>query len=115
MSLLTDPRFAVPKAGAIRLADFATHLKDKPDKDDLKKTVAEERERIVDLQEKLYVDDRHALLLIFQAMDASGKDSCAKHVFNGEDGRHDRAARKLARQCPMHHGVGRLGPVRQPA
>lgn len=83
MSLLTDPRFAVRKPGAIRLADFATRLKDKPDKDDLKKTVAEERERIVELQEKLYVDDRHALLLIFQAMDASGKDSCAKHVFSG--------------------------------
>ena len=35
------------------------------------------------LQEKLYADDRWALLLIFQAMDAAGKDSVIKHVMSG--------------------------------
>jgi PPK2 family polyphosphate:nucleotide phosphotransferase len=34
-------------------------------------------------QEKLYADDRHSLLLIFQAMDAAGKDSTIKHVMSG--------------------------------
>jgi PPK2 family polyphosphate:nucleotide phosphotransferase len=36
-----------------------------------------------DLQEKLYAHDRWALLLIFQAMDAAGKDSIIKHVMSG--------------------------------
>lgn len=36
-----------------------------------------------ELQEKLYAQDRHALLLIFQAMDAAGKDSTIKHVMSG--------------------------------
>ncbi|HEY7142298.1 MAG TPA: polyphosphate kinase 2 family protein [Methylomirabilota bacterium] len=35
------------------------------------------------LQEKLYAQDRWALLLIFQAMDAAGKDSTIKHVMSG--------------------------------
>ena len=36
-----------------------------------------------DLQDKLYAQDRWALLLIFQAMDAAGKDSAIKHVMSG--------------------------------
>ncbi|HUM14230.1 MAG TPA: polyphosphate kinase 2 family protein [Candidatus Nitrosotalea sp.] len=35
------------------------------------------------MQEKLYAQDRWALLLIFQGMDASGKDSAIKHVMSG--------------------------------
>ena len=35
------------------------------------------------LQEKLYANDRWALLLVFQAMDAAGKDSTIKHVMSG--------------------------------
>src|SRR5262245_53491879 len=34
-------------------------------------------------QEKLYAQDRWAVLLIFQAMDAAGKDSTIKHVLSG--------------------------------
>jgi PPK2 family polyphosphate:nucleotide phosphotransferase len=36
-----------------------------------------------DLQEAHYASDRHALLLIFQAMDAAGKDGAIKHVMSG--------------------------------
>src|SRR5437667_8495709 len=36
-----------------------------------------------DTQEKLYAQDRWALLLIFQAMDAAGKDGAIKHVMSG--------------------------------
>ncbi|HXZ79456.1 MAG TPA: polyphosphate kinase 2 family protein [Terriglobales bacterium] len=38
---------------------------------------------LADLQDKLYAQDRWALLLIFQAMDAAGKDSTIKHVMSG--------------------------------
>ncbi len=36
-----------------------------------------------ELQDKLYAQDRWALLLIFQAMDAAGKDGAIKHVMSG--------------------------------
>jgi PPK2 family polyphosphate:nucleotide phosphotransferase len=39
--------------------------------------------RLCDLQEKLYAQDRWAVLLIFQAMDAAGKDGAIKHVMSG--------------------------------
>ena len=41
------------------------------------------RDRLSDLQEKLYAQDRWSLLLIFQAMDAAGKDSAIESVFDG--------------------------------
>jgi PPK2 family polyphosphate:nucleotide phosphotransferase len=39
--------------------------------------------RLADLQERLYAQDRWGVLLIFQAMDAAGKDSTIKHVMSG--------------------------------
>ena len=57
---------------------FAKDDKDRA-QDDLKKCVKE----LADLQDKLYAQDRWSLLLIFQAMDAAGKDSAIKHVFSG--------------------------------
>lgn len=40
-------------------------------------------EHIAELQDKLYAHDRWAVLLIFQAMDAAGKDGAIKHVLSG--------------------------------
>ena len=40
-------------------------------------------ERLSELQEKLYAQENWALLLIFQAMDAAGKDGAIKHVLSG--------------------------------
>ncbi len=40
-------------------------------------------ERLSGIQQKLYAQDRWALLLIFQAMDAAGKDSVIRHVMSG--------------------------------
>src|SRR6476660_930521 len=42
-------------------------------------------EQLADLQEKLYAQDQWSLLLIFQGMDAAGKDSAIKAVFEGVD------------------------------
>ena len=39
--------------------------------------------RMTDLQERLYAQDRWSLLLVFQALDAAGKDSTIKHVMSG--------------------------------
>jgi len=67
-----------------RLKDFdpadTAHLHSKEEADEqLVKNVA----RVEDLQAKLYAQDRWALLLIFQAMDAAGKDGTIKHVMSG--------------------------------
>jgi PPK2 family polyphosphate:nucleotide phosphotransferase len=40
-------------------------------------------DRLLELQDKLYAQDRWAILLIFQAMDAAGKDGAIKHVMSG--------------------------------
>jgi PPK2 family polyphosphate:nucleotide phosphotransferase len=40
-------------------------------------------ERLAELQDKLYAQDRWSVLCIFQAMDAAGKDGAIKHVFSG--------------------------------
>ena len=51
--------------------------------DDARKRLARQVDRTSDLQEMLYAGDSHALLLIFQAMDAAGKDGTIKHVMSG--------------------------------
>ena len=38
---------------------------------------------LAELQDKLYAQDKWAVLLIFQAMDAAGKDGAIKHVLSG--------------------------------
>src|SRR5438128_12679305 len=45
----------------------------------LEKSIAE----LAELQDKLYAQDKWAVLLIFQAMDAAGKDGAIKHVMSG--------------------------------
>jgi PPK2 family polyphosphate:nucleotide phosphotransferase len=52
---------------------------------DAKKFLKRSIRAINELQEKLYAQDRWGALLIFQAMDAAGKDSAIKHVMSGID------------------------------
>ncbi len=55
----------------------------KSDKDRFKEALDEGIQVLRELQEKLYADDKWGVLLIFQAMDAAGKDGAIKHVFSG--------------------------------
>jgi PPK2 family polyphosphate:nucleotide phosphotransferase len=52
-------------------------------KDKAERWLAKGVARLSALQEKLYAQDRWAVLLVFQAMDAAGKDSVIKHVMSG--------------------------------
>jgi len=52
-------------------------------KDHAQKNLEQGIARLSELQEKLYAQDRWAILLILQAMDAAGKDSTIKHVMSG--------------------------------
>ena len=48
-----------------------------------KDLLAQGIQRLTDMQEKLYAQDRWGVLMIFQAMDAAGKDGAIKHVMSG--------------------------------
>jgi PPK2 family polyphosphate:nucleotide phosphotransferase len=52
-------------------------------KGDYKKILEDHVERLSDLQRMLYASNRYAVLLIFQAMDAAGKDGAIRHVMSG--------------------------------
>jgi PPK2 family polyphosphate:nucleotide phosphotransferase len=53
------------------------------DKPRAKEALAEGVKELAELQDRLYAQDQWALLLIFQAMDAAGKDGAIKHVMSG--------------------------------
>ncbi len=53
------------------------------DKPRAKEALAMGVQALAELQDRLYADDNWALLLIFQAMDAAGKDGAIKHVMSG--------------------------------
>lgn len=80
---LTDPRFAVTEPGTFRLKDHVCDLPSETIKKELKKQLETDKEVISDLQEVLYAAGKHSVLLLFQAMDAAGKDSCIRHVMSG--------------------------------
>ncbi len=76
--------FQVADGSQFRLKDFnpgeTLGLKSKEHaKEALERGIA----RLAKLQEKLYAQDRWAVLLILQGMDAAGKDSTIKHVMSG--------------------------------
>ena len=52
-------------------------------KEQYKQLLTEHVDRMRVMQELLYASNRHAVLIIFQAMDAAGKDGCIKHVMSG--------------------------------
>ncbi len=54
-----------------------------PNKNALKKQLKRRVGDLAKLQEKLYAADKHAVLLVFQAMDAAGKDSTIRAVMSG--------------------------------
>ncbi|HYP03161.1 MAG TPA: polyphosphate kinase 2 family protein, partial [Cyanobium sp.] len=78
--------FRIDDGAAFRLKDVDpqdTLTLDPADKDRAKQVLAEGVNLMAQLQDRLYAQDRWALLLIFQAMDAAGKDSTIKHVMSG--------------------------------
>ena len=78
------PSYRVVPGNRIRLADVdpgesggygSRHEAEQP--------LAEQLERIADLQERLYAEHRRGLLVVMQAMDAGGKDGAIKALFRG--------------------------------
>jgi PPK2 family polyphosphate:nucleotide phosphotransferase len=78
-------RFRIDKPKKFRLADIAPDDSEgfDADKDEAKGMLADGKKLLLDLQEKLYAQDRWSVLVMFQAMDAAGKDGAIKHVMSG--------------------------------
>jgi PPK2 family polyphosphate:nucleotide phosphotransferase len=76
--------FQVAHGSHFRLKDFdPAETLGLKSKEHAGKILADGIVRLAELQEKLYAQDRWAILLILQAMDAAGKDSTIKHVMSG--------------------------------
>jgi PPK2 family polyphosphate:nucleotide phosphotransferase len=75
--------FRFDGSGKFQLKSYKTDDKGGLDKDKAEKILEANRKRLNDFQEKLYAQDRWSVLLIFQGMDASGKDSAIKSIFEG--------------------------------
>ena len=77
-------KFLVPEGKKVNLKNYRTDdTGDYTDKKQAEKDLAKNIERLAELQDVLYAQNEHALLIIFQAMDAAGKDSAIKHVMSG--------------------------------
>lgn len=70
--------------GEFRLAECATTAGvDKSERAKYEELCAKNTMRMAELQDKLYAEGREGVLILFQAMDAAGKDSAIKHVMSG--------------------------------
>jgi PPK2 family polyphosphate:nucleotide phosphotransferase len=82
---LLDP-YRVTSGKGFRLKDIDpgdTHELSSERKPEAREMLARGVEWLADAQDKLYAQDRWSVLLVFQAMDAAGKDSTIKHVMSG--------------------------------
>jgi PPK2 family polyphosphate:nucleotide phosphotransferase len=76
--------YRVGEGQRVRLKDWPTEVKSfYRSKAEYRRLLHERVEEISRLQGVLYADHRYALLLMFQAMDAAGKDGVIKHVLSG--------------------------------
>ena len=75
--------FRFDGSGVFHLKSHKTNAKGGLDKDKAEKILEANRKRLNDFQEKLYAQDRWSVLVIVQGMDAAGKDSAIKSIFEG--------------------------------
>jgi PPK2 family polyphosphate:nucleotide phosphotransferase len=76
--------FRVPQGEKLHLGKWPTEVKRAyKSKDDYQETLRAQVGRLDELQQLLYASNRYAVLLIFQAMDAAGKDGVIRHVMSG--------------------------------
>lgn len=82
--LLKLDMLRVHEGGKVSLIDWPTeYTGDKLDKTSGKELLEKGRERLSELQDKLYAHNQYSILLIFQAMDTAGKDGAIKHIMSG--------------------------------
>lgn len=78
-----DSRFLVPNDGKFKIEDAPTEPEKQLDKNELKKKLEDHVAEVRELQKRLNADNTYAVLFVFQAMDAAGKDGTIRAVFTG--------------------------------
>lgn len=73
--------FRIAPGETVDLAARPTDVSQGLDDDALEAILASNAEALEELQERLYAESKQSLLVVFQAMDAGGKDSTTRHVF----------------------------------
>lgn len=82
--LMKTDKFLVREGAKVDLKDHRTdYTGDYSDKDGAVEDLQKNVERLKELQDVLYAQNVHSLLIIFQAMDAAGKDGAIEHVMSG--------------------------------
>lgn len=77
-------RFRVPPGTSVDLAQFSTdEIAPFVDKTEAQQKLADDVDTLAELQSKLYAQNVHAVLVVLQGIDASGKDGTVKHVMSG--------------------------------
>jgi PPK2 family polyphosphate:nucleotide phosphotransferase len=83
-TIMNHTKFLVPPNTKIKLKDYDPgYLDGLSDKASAQATLQEGVQKLAKYQDILYAQNSYALLIIFQAMDAAGKDSTIKHVMSG--------------------------------
>lgn len=73
----------IPPRGKVNLADYDPNYRGQWEREAARERVVALREELSVLQNKLYADGRHAVLIVLQAMDAGGKDGTIRSIFTG--------------------------------
>jgi len=81
---MNTDKFLIREGAKLDLKDHPTDFTgDYTDKKEAEKDLQENIAELRELQDVLYAEDRQSLLIIFQAMDAAGKDGAIEHVMSG--------------------------------
>jgi len=75
--------FAVPLGAKVDLSDYDPNEKGGWEKQAARRQLQANQVRMAELQEMLYAQRKHGLLIVLQAMDAGGKDGTIRHVMDG--------------------------------
>lgn len=84
MSKSIDPKLIVPTGTKIKLRDYdTTYTGNYKKKKEATEQLQLDIQRLENYQDKLYAQNTYGILILFQAMDAAGKDGTIKHVMSG--------------------------------
>ncbi len=76
-------KYLVTPKSKVKLGEWDPRDKDGSDKDESVEEILKLNEKLEELQEILYAEHKHKLLIVLQGMDTSGKDGVIRHVFEG--------------------------------
>jgi PPK2 family polyphosphate:nucleotide phosphotransferase len=81
---MIDSPYLIRPGKKVKIAELsADSTGDFQDKKDAKQPTADNVKKLKKLQDVLYAQSKHAVLIVLQAMDSGGKDGTIKHVFSG--------------------------------